>query len=341
MNLIAAAGRLAERAPLPDALMRAGIELLVGRTRRQLEVGDNAEVEARFAANMARCRIAECADSANAQHYELPAEFFALVLGPQRKYSSCYYAAGDSLADAEERALAETAAHADLADGQRILELGCGWGSLSLYLAERYSSARITAVSNSHSQCCYIEQAARAAKLTNLHLRTADMNAFAPSGQFDRVVSVEMFEHMANWPTLLGRIRGWLAPEGKLFLHVFGHRTAPYRFDHGDGADWIAQYFFTGGIMPSHGLIRHFGSLFEVEREWRWSGDHYRRTALDWLANYDRNIDAIKPILRMLYGDHAGLWQRRWRLFFLATAGLFGHDGGAEWGVSHYRLLPV
>jgi len=342
VNLIAAAaGRLAERAPLPDALTRAGIELMVGRTRRRLAAGDAAKAETRFAAAMARSHIAECADSANAQHYELPPEFFALVLGPRRKYSSCYYAAGDSLADAEERALAETAAHADLADGQRILELGCGWGSLSLYLAERYPSARITAVSNSHSQRRYIEQAARASKFTNLQIRTADMNAYSPPGKFDRVVSVEMFEHMANWPALLGRIRGWLAPGGKLFLHVFSHRNAPYRFDRADRADWIAQYFFTGGIMPSHGLIRHFGSMFTVEREWRWNGDHYRRTALDWLANYDRNIDAIKPILRTVYGDRAALWQRRWRLFFLATAGLFGHGNGAEWGVSHYRLLPA
>jgi cyclopropane-fatty-acyl-phospholipid synthase len=197
------------------------------------------------------------------------------------------------------------------------------------------------AVSNSKPQRDYIEREARARRLSNLAVITADMNDFGTDRRFDRIVSVEMFEHMANWRGLLERARSWLRPDGRLFIHVFAHDRAPYRFSHTDDSDWIGRHFFTGGIMPSHGLIRHFGSLFEVEREWRWSGDHYRRTALDWLANYDRNIDAIKPILRMLYGDHAGLWQRRWRLFFLATAGLFGHDGGAEWGVSHYRLLPV
>ncbi len=167
------------------------------------------------------------------------------------------------------------------------------------------------------------------------------MNAFVPEGSFDRIVSVEMFEHMANWPTLLERARSWLRAEGLLYLHIFTHRSTPYRFETGNDADWIAQYFFTGGIMPSHGLIREFGALFSVEREWQWSGVHYQRTALDWLANFDAHGRAIEPILRGVYGAEAALWRRRWRLFFLATAGLFGHAAGREWGVSHYRLRPV
>jgi cyclopropane-fatty-acyl-phospholipid synthase len=169
------------------------------------------------------------------------------------------------------------------------------------------------------------------------------MNDFTPpdAGRYDRVVSVEMFEHMANWRALLGRVKTWLKPDGRLFIHIFTHRTGPYRFDVEDEADWIAQHFFAGGVMPSHNLMRQFPDLFTVEQDWRWSGTHYEKTALHWLENYDRNIAAIRPVLRQVYGDKAVLWHRRWRLFFLATAGLFGHRGGAEWGVSHYRLKPA
>ena len=282
--------------------------------------------------------IAVHADAANAQHYEVPAAFFGLVLGPHRKYSSCLYAPGDSLGEAEARALAETCVHADLADGQAVLELGCGWGSLSLWMAQHYPGSRITAVSNSASQRAYIEGQAADRGLTNLTVITCDMNDFSPEGRFDRVVSVEMFEHMSNWRGLLERVAGWLKPDGRLFIHVFTHRNRPYRFDHGDRNDWIAQHFFTGGIMPSHGLIRHFPDLFELEEEWRWNGEHYRRTAMDWLANFDRHSRQIDPILAEVYGADASMWKRRWRIFFLATAGLFGDSGGNVWGVSHYRL---
>ena len=217
--------------------------------------------------------IAEHPDEANAQHYELPPDFFQLALGPRRKYSCCLYRTGnETLAQAEECALAETAAHADLRDGQEILELGCGWGSLSLWMAERFPNARITAVSNSRPQREFIEREAMLRQLRNLTIVTADMNDFTIPKNFDRVVSIEMFEHMANWQTLLARVRTWLKPDGRLFIHVFSHDRAPYRFDHGDANDWIAQYFFTGGIMPSRGLIHRFPDLFTVEQEWRWSG---------------------------------------------------------------------
>jgi cyclopropane-fatty-acyl-phospholipid synthase len=167
------------------------------------------------------------------------------------------------------------------------------------------------------------------------------MNRFAAEGSYDRVVSVEMFEHMANWPALLGRVRAWLRPDGCLFVHVFSHARSPYRFDVGNEADWIAQHFFTGGIMPSHGLMHRFPSLFTVEQEWRWNGRHYQRTALDWLANFDAQRPAIDALMRQVYGSEARLWARRWRMFFLATAGLFGHAAGSAWGVSHYRLRPA
>ena len=329
-----------EGAPLPDLVTRAGIGLLVARTRRRLAAQPHG-FESQFAREMTAHPIAENTVEANAQHYELPPEFFALALGPRRKYSCCLYGPGDDLAAAEVRALEETCRHAGIEDGQRILELGCGWGSLSLWMAERYPAARITAVSNSHGQRAHIQGETRNRGLTNLEVITADMNDFQTTDRFDRVVSVEMFEHMSNWPGLLARVRGWLAPEGRLFLHVFTHATTPYRFDVADPGDWVAQHFFAGGVMPSHGLIGRFGDLFELEADWRWEGHHYQRTANDWLINFDRNREQIGQILRPVYGEAAPLWMRRWRLFFLATAGLFGHHRGAVWGVSHYRLRPT
>lgn len=341
MSLVAAAVTAAERMPLPDSVMRAGIAALVGRTARKLRSAP-AGTERAFAEAMRSHPIALFTADANEQHYEVPPGFFEKVLGPRLKYSCCLYPeAGTTLAQAEEFALAETVAHADLADGQDILELGCGWGSLTLWMAERFPTSRITAVSNSAPQREHIEAQAAQRGLLNVEVITADMNRFSTERRFDRVVSVEMFEHMSNWPQLLANIHGWLRPDGRLFLHVFSHQATPYRFDHTDKADWIAQHFFTGGIMPSHNLIRHVAEPFELEAEWRWSGTHYERTALDWIALYDANAEAIEPVLRATYGADWQLWRRRWRLFFLATAGLFGANGGQEWGVSHYRLRPV
>ena len=208
-------------------------------------------------------------------------------------------------------------------------------------MARLYPGSRIVAVSNSRSQREFIEDLARALGLGNLTVITADMNAFAPRDKFDRIVSVEMFEHMLNWRALLGRVRSWLKDDGRFFMHVFTHREAPYRFDHADKTDWIAQHFFTGGIMPSHDFIREFSDILAVEQDWRWSGPHYRDTARLWLKNFDDNADAIRVIMESVYGSDAALWQRRWRLFFLATEGLFGYDNGDIWGVSHYRLKPA
>jgi cyclopropane-fatty-acyl-phospholipid synthase len=340
MSLVAAATSVVERLPLPDALTRAGIALLVNRTGRRLDRAP-ADAERDFARAMAAGPIARTPDAANAQHYELPAAFFGHVLGARQKYSCCLYAGqADTLDRAEARALAETAAHAALADGQRILELGCGWGSLSLWMAERFPRAEITAVSNSHSQRAFIEAEAASRGLGNLRVITADMNEFEAGATFDRIVSVEMWEHMSNWPALLARVRTWIEPDGRLFLHVFSHRSAPYAFETDDKADWIAQHFFTGGIMPSHGLIRRLDTHFSLEADWRWSGTHYARTALDWLARFDARQAEIGPILAAVYGADALLWRRRWRLFFLATAGLFGAREGRDWGVSHYLLAP-
>jgi cyclopropane-fatty-acyl-phospholipid synthase len=341
MTALSSLVRAAERVPLPDVVIRAAIAQLCAHTAAQMAHGDAAS-DAAFASRMAVHAIAEHTAAANDQHYEVPSAFFDLVLGPNRKYSSCYYRSGDStLHQAEDEALRLTIAHADLRDGQSILELGCGWGSLSLSMAARFPYARIVAVSNAASQRHYIEAEAASRRLMNLRVVTADMNVFEPHQKFDRIVSVEMFEHMMNWRKLLTAIRRWLEPDGALFMHVFSHRCGAYLFDRDNRDDWIAQHFFTGGVMPSHGLIRQYADLFSIDQQWRWSGWHYQRTAEDWLINFDRRRGEIESILRPVYGDATALRMRRWRWFFLATSGLFGHAGGDEWGVSHYRLKPV
>lgn len=340
MSLAVTAIAAAERLPLPDAALRFGVGRLVGHTSRRLARGGIADRD--FAEAMERWPIAVHVEEANEQHYELPPAFFELVLGPRRKYSCClYHTAATTLAQAEIAALEETCAHARLEDGQSVLELGCGWGSLSLFMAERHPASRIVSVSNSTPQRLHIEAEIARRGLRNLAVVTADMNAFASGRSFDRIVSVEMFEHMSNWRALFRRARSWIEPHGCMFIHVFSHRGSAYRFDHADKADWIARHFFTGGVMPSHDLVRQFGETFAVERDWRWSGQHYERTALDWLRNFDANRAAIGSIFEQTYGEGAALWMRRWRLFFLATAGLFGHAGGGEWGVSHYLLRPA
>lgn len=360
MNMIATLINAAERLALPDSMTLAGIDFLVGKTARRLKQG-GADADAAFIDAMQAWPIAVHTDDANAQHYELPAAFFALMLGERRKYSCCLYSdieqradrdgdrvesgvADISLDEAERAALDATCMHAQLHGAQRILELGCGWGSLTLWMAEHYPDAQITAVSNSASQRAYIESRLAAAGYTNVHVVTADMNDFTVADdapRFDRIVSIEMFEHMANWQQLLTRVHRWLSPTGLLFLHVFAHHGAPYRFDHRDPTDWIARHFFTGGLMPSDSMIEQFGSLFSVASEWRWDGRHYAQTARHWLANFDRHEAQIDAILATVYGEEARLWKRRWRLFLLSTIGLFGHRQGAPWGVNHYLLQPV
>jgi len=341
MNMLAFAINTAERAPLTDGMTLAGIDFLCGRTKRRL-AATAASQETLFVDAMNQYPVAIHADEANRQHYEVPAAFFSRVLGPSRKYSCCLYPTEyTTLKEAEVHALAETVRHVAIEDGMTILELGCGWGSLSLYLAAQFPNSRIVSVSNSSSQPALILATANQRGLSNLSVIAADMNEFSIEQRFDRVVSIEMFEHMSNWRKLFERARDWVKPEGRLFLHVFTHKDRSYRFDHDDPADWIAHHFFTGGIMPAHDLPHRFEDLFAVEEEWRWSGTHYRRTALDWLANFDRESDQIEPIFAEVYGKDAPLWLRRWRLFFLATAGLFGHDDGDIWGVGHYLLKPA
>jgi cyclopropane-fatty-acyl-phospholipid synthase len=330
-----------EQGYVPDNVVRRGIRRLVRRRLDDLPLDDPAaaagHIEA-FVREMDGAELAPVPHLANAQHYEVPADFFGLALGPHRKYSSCWWPEGaTTLAEAEAASLEETCARAGLADGQRVLELGCGWGSLSLWMAGRYPRAEIVSVSNSASQRAYIEGEARARGLANLRVLTADMNGFDTGERFDRVVSVEMFEHMRNWRALFGRVHGWLLPGGRFLMHVFCHRSLPYEFVDADATDWMSRHFFSGGIMPSDELALRFQDRLRLSRRWRWDGTHYRRTAEAWLQNLDRNREAALQVLARTQGEgEARLWLQRWRVFFMACAELFGHAQGREWWVAHY-----
>jgi cyclopropane-fatty-acyl-phospholipid synthase len=285
--------------------------------------------------------IAPLPEKANAQHYELPPEFFAEVLGPNRKYSCCHFDTPDTTLEmAEESALAKTCQNADLKDGLDILELGCGWGSLTLWMARQYPSSRITAVSNSVPQRLHIESRLEELNLRNVRVITADMNEFeAASNGFDRVVSVEMFEHMRNYDALTRRIATWLRPGGKLFVHIFCHREFSYPFETVGDSDWMARHFFSGGMMPATDLLPQFDRQLKLSKKIDWNGGHYQRTAEAWLENLDKRKDVAREILeRVMSRTEAERASNRWRIFFLAVAELFGYDNGEEWFVSHYLM---
>ncbi len=329
---------------LPDAAIRIGIRILLAKKLREEDRGDVEKQQAAlldFIADLDQRPIAIKTDEANEQHYEVPAEFFQLCLGPRLKYSSGYWPREDTtFAESEENMLALACERADLADGQHILELGCGWGSLTLWMAEKYPNAKITGVSNSRTQREFIEAEASRRGLANVTILTVNMNTFeAGAGAFDRVVSVEMFEHMKNYRRLMAKVASWLKPGGRLFVHIFTHKDYAYHFEGRDPSDWITRYFFEGGTMPSDHLLLYFQDDLKIERHWRVSGTHYQRTSEAWLRNMDRNEAAIRPLLEKTYGEaQAAKWRAYWRVFYMSCAELWGCRGGGEWIVSHYRF---
>ena len=335
--------QILERNLVPEPLIRLGIRALLVQTlnreyKATVEQQNQAILD--FIRDLKQCPIAIETQAANDQHYEVPSDFYQYCLGPRRKYSACLWRPETkTLAEAEEAMLQLSCERAQIEDGQRILDLGCGWGSMSLWLAEQYPQAKITGLSNSKSQKAYIDSVAREKGFSNLEIITGNITDFdfEIPPKFDRVISIEMFEHMKNYEALLRKIRKWVRDDGRLFVHIFTHKTVAYHYEDQGPRDWMTRYFFSGGTMPSHDLLLYFQNDFLIENQWAVNGVHYQKTAEAWLANMKRHKSEILPILASTYGeDHVTRWWVYWQVFFMACAELWGYDHGNEWHVSHY-----
>jgi len=333
--------KLSEKQLIPDFAIRYGIRMLLKKRLDSL-VSNNPETNIQnkidFIHKMNSSKIALVPELANKQHYEIPANFYKYCLGRHRKYSSCYWEDNTkNLDEAELLSLKLTTQHAKLTNGQNILELGCGWGSLTLWMAKKFPKSKITAVSNSSSQKTHILEQAKKRNLNNISIITEDMNKFNPKTRYDRIVSVEMIEHMRNHRQLFKKINTWLKPGGLFFMHIFVHKTQPYLFEVQDEDDWMSQYFFSGGMMPSEDLPLFFQEDLKIIDQWSWSGKQYEKTANAWLANIDSNKEKVMKTLEKIYGkDNSKKWFQRWRIFFMSCAELWGYRDGNEWKVVHY-----
>lgn len=333
---------LAEKGIIPDYFIRQGIVRNCENRLNNENVSNTEKVSSKkqsWIQQMKESPIALVPEKANEQHYEVPPAFFENVLGKHLKYSSGYWPDGvNSLDESEESMLELSFERAQLVDGDSILELGCGWGSLTCYMASKLPNSKITAVSNSKDQKEHILNRCKNQGLDNIEVITADMNDFGTENKYDRVVSIEMFEHMRNYKKLLSKISSWLNENGKLFIHIFTHQSVVYPFENQGEADWMAREFFSGGMMPSHDLLLHFQDDLIIDDVWSMSGTHYEKTSLAWVNKMDANKDSIMKIFLKTYGDDAKLWFQRWRIFFMSCEKLFGYNNGSEWGVSHYRF---
>lgn len=337
---------LAEKRLVPDSLIRIGIRHLLKKRLSEEFIDDPKKRGMRYdrlLQDLKSSPIAIEADAANDQHYEVPPEFFKYVLGENLKYSACYWdESTEHLGQAEQQMLDLYIKNAQIENKQEILELGCGWGSLTLWMAERFPESKITAVSNSRSQKAYIEFQLKMRGLNNVRVVTCDVNKLSMAQSFDRVVSVEMLEHVRNYQTLLRKIARWLKPDGKFFVHIFCHKLLAYPFETEGQDNWMGRHFFTGGLMPARDTLLYFQDQLVIERQWDYSGDHYRKTAEAWLANLDEYKEPIAQLFDTVYGTSNGqLWVQRWRMFFMACAELFGYEDGGQWMVAHYRFVKT
>ena len=333
--------KLLEQNKLPDALIRIGIRRLLEQ-RLKDETKANTELQQAHLMDLIdelrSSPIAVNTADANEQHYEVPTEFYQYCLGKHLKYSSGYWNEGVTGIDVSEKDMLElTCSRAELTNGQDVLELGCGWGSLSLFMSAKFPQSNFMVVSNSRTQKIYIDEQAKQRGLSNLTVITADMNTFQLDKEFDRIVSVEMFEHMRNYELLMKKVAAMLKPDGKLFVHIFTHKTFAYKFEVRDESDWMSKYFFTGGIMPSDDLLLYFNKNMFIEKHWHVSGMHYAKTSEAWLKNMDAHKDHIMPLFEKTYGNDKALkWWVYWRVFYMACAELWKFNNGDEWIVSHY-----
>ncbi len=339
--MIGQAIKLVEKGLMPDTLIRSGIRKLC-KQRLMEEFADDCEAQSdrfgEFLQELKQSKIAIKTDEANQQHYEVPAEFYHYALGENLKYSSAYWGSEtNSLTEAETAMLELYCQRGQFTDGQEVLELGCGWGSLTLYLASKYPNSRITGVSNSNSQREFILAKAKERNLNNIQIITCDINEFYPGKQHDRIVSIEMFEHVRNYQELFDKVSNWLKVDGKAFLHIFCHRFLMYPYTEDGDDNWMGRYFFSGGQMPAADTFLHFQEKLVLEQRWLLSGTHYERTSNAWLDNMDKHKEQIMPVFEECYGaDFAKLWFQRWRIFFMACAELFGYANGNEWMIAHY-----
>lgn len=333
-----------EQGYIPDTGIRLGIQQLLAKRLRELQkdsLSERKDQMHRYVQDLKNGDLAVFTKEANEQHYELPPEYFLKSLGKNLKYSCSYWPKGTkTLDEAEEAALSVTMERAQIQDGMRILELGCGWGSLTLAMAKKFPGSQVVAISNSRPQREFIQERARERKLSNITVLTRDISRMEDftleGGKFDRVISIEMFEHFKNYAKLLRMIAGALKPEGKLFVHIFTHKEFAYPFETEGDDNWMGKYFFTGGQMPSHHLFYHFQEDLKVQRSWQWDGTHYEKTCNAWLAKMDAEKKPIMELFNKTYGKDAKIWFNRWRVFHMACAELFGYKGGQEWAVSHY-----
>ena len=330
---------LIEKGRLPDFIVRYCIRQLIKQRLKQ-EDSDNPELTSdsfnHFLKVLKQSPLAIETDAANQQHYEVDARFYSFALGQRKKYSSCYYKNNESLDHAEENMLQLYSERGQFSDGQEILELGCGWGSLTLFLAQKFPQSQITALSNSHSQREYILNKAQQLKLTNIKIITEDINVFEIDKKFDRIVSIEMFEHVRNYQQLFEKIASWLKTDGLLFIHVFCHRYLMYPFIAEGSDNWMGKHFFSGGQMPAADTFLFFQKQLNIQQRWINNGKHYEKTSNHWLKNMDNNKLEVMEVFREIYGDDYELWFHRWRVFFMSCAELFGFNDGNEWLVSHY-----
>jgi cyclopropane-fatty-acyl-phospholipid synthase len=332
---------LLEKNKIPDALIRVEIrKLLKQRLRDEKKISTKLQQQhlMQIIEELKNSPIAVNTIDANEQHYEVPTEFYQYCLGKHLKYSSGYWKDGvNDINTSEKDMLQLTCERAELMNGQDVLELGCGWGSLSLFMAAEFPQSNFTVVSNSRTQKIYIDEQAKLRNLTNVNVVTADMNTFTIDKKFDRVVSVEMFEHMRNYEKLMKKISSFLKENGKLFVHIFTHKVYTYKFEVKDETDWMSKYFFSGGIMPGDNLLFYFDDEIPVEKHWHVSGIHYSKTSETWLKNMDAHKKEIMPLFAKAYGEKNALkWWVYWRVFFMACAELWKYNNGDEWMVSHY-----